>query len=227
MTASGAPFVWMPRPASWSTVLISLSVGSKWKSARRMPGCARRRSVPRRASRRCRAARPRLGRHLCGRRPPVERWNREPSPGSSVRAVPSRRSAGVFWRLLAVEGPQSRHAACGSRSACPSCPYRSRQSSRGSRPREALDDRADDVPGRGLRLSTASVMTGSRPSGTLPTMSPTAKTTAFETGRPVERGQGTKAVAMITAIAAMSQATRRTWCSSGLSSVSTLSDNAA
>ena len=74
----------------------------------------------------------------------------------------------------------------------------------------------------------ASVITGSSPSGTLPTSSPIANTTASENGSPAPKAaSGTKAMPIATAIAAISQATRRTWRSSGLSSTSTRCESAA
>ena len=76
--------------------------------------------------------------------------------------------------------------------------------------------------------ASASVITGSRPSGTLPTSSPTANTTASEMERPAPNTAiGTNAAPVTNAIKAISQATRRTCASSGLSSRSTRSDSAA
>ena len=76
--------------------------------------------------------------------------------------------------------------------------------------------------------ASASVITGSRPSGTLPTSSPTANTTASLSDSPAPSiAIGTNAIPVTTAISAISQATRRTWCSSGLSSFSTRSESAA
>ncbi len=68
--------------------------------------------------------------------------------------------------------------------------------------------------------ASASVMVGSRPSGTFATMRPTANTAASEKGRPASMPRGRNARPMTTATTAMSRATRRTWCSSGLSSCS-------
>ena len=60
------------------------------------------------------------------------------------------------------------------------------------------------------------MITGSSPSGTRPTSSPTAKTTASEMESPATSvASGTKAMAPATAIRAISQATLRTWFSSG------------
>ncbi len=62
----------------------------------------------------------------------------------------------------------------------------------------------------------ARVITGSSPSGTSPTRSPTAKTTASEIESPATSvAIGMKAMAPPTAIRAISQATLRTWFSSG------------
>jgi hypothetical protein len=76
--------------------------------------------------------------------------------------------------------------------------------------------------------ASASVITGSIPSGTLPTIRPTANTTVADTDRPATSvAIGIKAIPLTTAISAISHATRRTWPSSGLSSLSTRSDSAA
>ncbi len=76
--------------------------------------------------------------------------------------------------------------------------------------------------------ASASVMTGSSPSGTLPTSSPTANTTASLKGRPApSMASGMKAIPSSTAISAISHATRLTCCSSGLSSAVTRSESAA
>ena len=57
----------------------------------------------------------------------------------------------------------------------------------------------------------ASVITGNRPSGTLPTSRATANTTASETERPATSvASGTNAAAVTTAISAISHATLRT-----------------
>ena len=74
----------------------------------------------------------------------------------------------------------------------------------------------------------ARVITGSSPSGTLPTNSPTANTTASLMGNPATKVPiGMNAAPVTTAIRAISHATRRTCASSGLSSFSTRSDSAA
>ena len=72
------------------------------------------------------------------------------------------------------------------------------------------------------------MITGSSPSGTLPTSRPTANTIASCSDSPAPNiAIGTKATPVTTAISAISHATRRTCASSGLSSFSTRSDSAA
>jgi len=61
-------------------------------------------------------------------------------------------------------------------------------------------------------------MVGSRPSGTLATSRPTAKLIAAPIFSPAASPSGTNATATPRPTAAISQATRYTWCSSGLSS---------
>ena len=77
--------------------------------------------------------------------------------------------------------------------------------------------------------ASARVMTGSRPSGTLPASSPTANTTLSRSDSPAPRiASGMKASAIPTATPAISHATRRTWRSSGLGSLAcTRSDSEA
>ena len=76
--------------------------------------------------------------------------------------------------------------------------------------------------------ASASVITGSSPSGTLPSSRPTAKTMLFLGDRPAPKiATGTNATAIAIAIAAINQATLRTCVSSGLGSSLTRSDNAA
>ena len=77
-------------------------------------------------------------------------------------------------------------------------------------------------------IASASVITGSRPSGTLPAISPTANTIASGNDRPAPSvATGRNTAASTTAMTAISQATRRTWRSSGLCSGLTRSDRAA
>jgi len=77
-------------------------------------------------------------------------------------------------------------------------------------------------------IASARVITCSRPSGTLPAISPTANTMACRTDRPAPSvATGKNATAIATAIAAISHATRRIWRSSGLCSGLTRSDSAA
>ena len=91
--------------------------------------------------------------------------------------------------------------------------------------------RLTSAPRRASTLTataSASVMTGSSPSGTLPASRPTANTTLFFNDRPAPKiATGTNATAIAIAIAAISQATLRTWRSSGLGSSLTRSDSAA
>ncbi len=76
--------------------------------------------------------------------------------------------------------------------------------------------------------ASASVITGSSPSGTLPASRPTANTTAFLIDSPAPKtATGTNAIAIATATAAISHATLRTWRSSGLRSTSTRCESAA
>ena len=72
------------------------------------------------------------------------------------------------------------------------------------------------------------MITGSRPSGTLPASNPTANTTLLCIDRPAPKiATGTNAIAIATAIPAISHATRRTCRSSGLGSSLTRWDSAA
>ena len=72
------------------------------------------------------------------------------------------------------------------------------------------------------------MITGSRPSGTLPASRPTAKTMLSFSDNPAPKiATGTKATAIAIAIAAISQATLRTCASSGLGSSLTRSESAA
>ncbi len=76
--------------------------------------------------------------------------------------------------------------------------------------------------------ASASVIVGSRPSGTLATIRPMAKLIAFVKERPATRApSGMKATATTTATRAISQATRRTCSSSGLGSRTTRWESAA
>ncbi len=76
--------------------------------------------------------------------------------------------------------------------------------------------------------ASASVITGSSPSGTLPTSSPIANTTEFDNERPAPKlANGMKAMPSNTAIAAISHATLRTCSSRGLCCWVTRSDSAA
>ncbi len=76
--------------------------------------------------------------------------------------------------------------------------------------------------------ASASVIVGSRPSGTFATMRPTANVNASSSGSPAtSQPIGRNARPARTATRAMSHATRRTCSSSGLSSASTRSESAA
>ncbi len=77
-------------------------------------------------------------------------------------------------------------------------------------------------------IASARVIVGSSPSGTFATIRPIANLNASASGKPAaSQPIGRKASPATTATRAISQATRRTWRSSGLSSVSTRSVSAA
>ena len=214
-------------PSRSSTVDISFSPGSKWNCARR--------SRSRRSALRV-GAEPRGGdehRHL-GR---VARSASCPSAATALlqaAIAPTRRpgASPVAARPLR-RGPASGpvHTAVTRMRFSVSVPVLSVQITSVEPSVSTALRRLTTAPRRAsprTPTASASVITGSRPSGTLPTSRPTAKTTESDSDRPAPKlAIGMKAMPMRTAMAAMNQATRRTCVSSGLSSRSTRSDSAA
>ena len=136
---------------------------------------------------------------------------------ASARASTAQRRPARRWRAaLAAElrrpATRPRSPASGSRSACRSCRCRSRGGAERLDRAEALDERAARASSR-TPAASASVIIGSRPSGTLATSSPIAKTTASASGQARRRRSpsGTNASAdRRPRPTAISQATRRT-----------------
>ena len=222
-TASGAPFsaTQRRRPATRRPSTSACSAGSKWKRRRRGGSRGQQPDVLAERGRGARAARSRSGRRSAS-----------PSPVPSSALLHAHRSARDRAGATACDSSLASRSGPVAAVQTPvtvirfsvSVPVLSVQMTF-VEPEcldraQALDERAPpgehaDADGQGKRDRRAS-----RPSGTLATSSPIANMTASATGQPGPEASpsGTNAKPTTTATTAISQATRRTCRSSGLSS---------